>query len=73
MNTEFKRKHRTCGRYGHKQNRCPMKNKGEKKKEKFTGKCNYCGKMGQKATNCWKTRLIKTKDQRIGRRKKKRK
>ena len=30
-NTEFKGKSLTCGKYGHKQNKCPKKNKTEEK------------------------------------------
>ena len=33
----------------------PEKNKSEEEKEnkKFTGKCNYCSKVGHEAVNCW--------------------
>ena len=53
--TEFKGKFHTCGKYGHRQNKSPKKNKSEKVKgnKKFIGKCNHCGKVGHKGTNCW--------------------
>ena len=75
MNTEFKGKCHTCEKYGHKQNKCPKKNKSEEEKgnKKFTGKCNHCGKVGHKAVNCWEHETNKTRDPRIRRRKKKRK
>ena len=37
------------------------------------GKCNHCGKGDIKLEAAGKSRLIKTRDQRIGRRKKERK
>ena len=52
MNTGFKGKCHTSGKYGHKQNNCPNKNKSEKEKgkKKLTSKCNHFGKVGHKAT-----------------------
>ena len=51
INKEFKERCHACGKYGHKQNKCPEKNKSEEEKgnEKFMGKCNHCGKVGHKS------------------------
>ena len=70
MNIEFK-----GGKYGHKQNKCPKKNKPKKGKgnKKFSGTCNHCSKVRCKAANCWEHKQIKTRGPRIGRRKKTRK
>ena len=72
MNTEFKEKCHTREKYEHKQNRCPKKNKSEEEKgsKKFLGKCNHCSKVGHKAATAENISLIKTRGQRIGRRKK---
>ena len=53
MNTEFKGKCHTCEKYGHKQSKCPKKNKSKEEKgnKKFMGKCNHCSKVGHKAEN----------------------
>ena len=53
-NTEFKGECNICGKYGHKQNKCPKKKKSEEQKgnKKFTGKFNHCGKVEHKAANC---------------------
>ena len=65
LNTEFKGKCHTCGKYGHKQNKCPEKNKVKEEKgyKKFTGNCNHCGILGHKAASCWE--LEANKDKRI--------
>ena len=56
-------KRNTCGTYGHKQKKCPKKNQSEEEKgnKKLMGKCNHCGKVEQKATNCWKHETNKDK------------
>ena len=54
MNLEFKGTCHLCGKYGHKQNKCPEMNLSEEGK----GKKNFwhiqCGKVRCKAANCWK-------------------
>ena len=62
-NTELKGNGPECGKYGCKQNKCPKKNKSEKEKgyNKFTGKCNHCGKEVHKAANCLEHKANKDK------------
>ena len=50
-NKEFKGKSHTCGKYGHKENKCPKINNSEEKgNKKFMGTSNHCGEMGHEAT-----------------------
>ena len=48
MNTEFKEKCHACRKYGHKQYKCPKKNRLEEDKgnKKFMCKCNHYNKVG---------------------------
>ena len=54
-NMEFKGKCYSCGKYWHKQNKCPKKNKSdeENRNKKFSGTWNYCGQVEHKVANCW--------------------
>ena len=65
-NTEFKGECHTCEKNGHKQNKCPEKNKiqEEKRNGKFISKCNHCCKVGHKDASCWE--LKANLDTRIG-------
>ena len=43
-----------CQEYGHYARNCPKKAKGDgRKKVRFNGKCNHCGKVGHKEVDCW--------------------
>ena len=72
MNTEFKRKYHTCGRYGHTQNECPTKNKSGEEKGKRSLQANAITvvRWGINPQIAGNMRLIKKRDPRIGRRKK---
>ena len=63
INMVFKGKCHTCGKCGHKQSKCPEKNKSKEEKgnKKFTGKYNHCSKMGRKVANCWELEANKDK------------
>ena len=71
MNTEFKRKYHTCGRYGHTQNECPTKNKSGEEKGKRSLQANaitvvrwginpqIAGNNKEKRPKNWKKKEIK--------------
>ena len=73
-NTEFKGKCCTCGKYGHKQNKYLKKNKSEEEKgnKTFQASATTVVRWGIRPSIAGNMRLIKTRDPRIGRRKKKR-
>ena len=71
-NTGFKEKCHLCGKYGHKQNKCPKKNKPRKGKEtrNFLVHAITVVSWGASLQTTGNMNSVKTRGQRIGRRKK---